>query len=119
MRRRLAGVIVIGALGCAVVPPPPAPRVLTAVSLAGLGDGIHHYRNRNGADYPTYAPGQIVEIADNILLLQRSNGGWIENQDPTRVLGAEERARLLAEKSKPEISFDNRNITRRSPTWRR
>lgn len=80
------------------------------MSLAGLADGIHHYRNRNGSDYPTYRPDQIEAIAENVLLTQRSNGGWIENQDPTRVLSADERARFLADKAKPEISFDNRNI---------
>jgi PelA/Pel-15E family pectate lyase len=83
---------------------------MTAVSLEGLADGIHHYRNRNGADYAKYAPEQIVEIADNLLLYQRANGGWIENQDPTRILDAAERARVAADKANPEISFDNRNI---------
>jgi len=109
MRIALPGVAL---LGLAVpVAPAPAPRAFTAVSLDGLGDGIRHYRNRHGADYPTYPAQQIVEIADNILLMQRTSGGWIENQDPTRVLDAGERARLLAEKDKPDISFDNRNIT--------
>jgi PelA/Pel-15E family pectate lyase len=91
------------------VAPPPAPRT-TAVSLDGLADGIKHYRNRHGADYAKYAPEQIVEIAENLLLYQRANGGWIENQDPTRILDASERARIVADQAKPEISFDNRNV---------
>jgi PelA/Pel-15E family pectate lyase len=89
---------------------PAAARRYTAVSLAGLADGIHHYRNRNGSGYATYAPDQIVEIADNVLLYQRANGGWIENQDPTRILGEAERAQLVADKARPEVSFDNRNV---------
>src|SRR5215467_1133910 len=93
----------------AVVVPPPATRP-TAVSLEGLADGIKHYRNRHGADYAKYAPEQIVEIAENLLVYQRANGGWIENQDPTRILDAAERARVAADKAKPEISFDNRNV---------
>src|SRR5262252_8850074 len=93
----------------APVAPPPAPRT-TAVSLEGLADGIKHYRNRHGADYAKYAPEQIVEIAENLLLYQRANGGWIENQDPTRILDASERARVAADQAKPEISFDNRNV---------
>jgi len=93
----------------APVAPPPAPRT-TAVSLDGLADGIKHYRNRHGADYAKYAPEQIVEIAENVLLYQRANGGWIENQDPTRILDASERARVAADQAKPEISFDNRNV---------
>jgi PelA/Pel-15E family pectate lyase len=95
--------------GPAPVGPPPAPGT-TAVSLEGLADGIKHYRNRHGADYAKYAPEQIVEIADNVLLYQRANGGWIENQDPTRILDASERARIVADQAKPEISFDNRNV---------
>jgi PelA/Pel-15E family pectate lyase len=95
--------------GPAPVGPPPAPGT-TAVSLEGLADGIKHYRNRHGADYAKYAPEQIVEIADNVLLYQRANGGWIENQDPTRILDASERARIVADQARPEISFDNRNV---------
>jgi PelA/Pel-15E family pectate lyase len=75
-----------------------------------LRDGINHYRNRNGSDYATYPPERIVEIADNVLLYQRANGGWIENQDPTRVLGAGERAAVAADRTQPRISFDNRNV---------
>src|SRR4051794_24859904 len=93
----------------ALVTRPPAPPV-TAVSLDGLSDGIKHYRNRHGAEYAKYAPEQIVEIAENLLLYQRANGGWIENQDPTRILDAAERARVVADQAKPEISFDNRNV---------
>jgi PelA/Pel-15E family pectate lyase len=95
--------------GPAPVGPPPAPGT-TAVSLEGLADGIKHYRNRHGAEYAKYAPEQIVEIADNVLLYQRANGGWIENQDPTRILDASERARIVADQAKPEIPFDNRNV---------
>ena len=99
---------------CAATPSPapvapPAPRT-TPVSLDGLADGIKHYRNRHGGDYAKYAPEQIVEIAENLLLYQRANGGWIENQDPTRILDAAERARVAADQAKPEISFDNRNV---------
>ncbi len=92
-------------------PVPAAVPVYAAVSLDGVADGINHYRNRNGSDYARYVPEQIVEIAENVLLYQRGNGGWIENQDPTRMLGADERAKLAVEKAKPPISFDNRNIS--------
>lgn len=80
------------------------------VSLEGFADGIHHWRNRYGDAYAKYTPEQIVEIADNVLLYQRSNGGWIENQDPTRILGEQEKAALKRERDNPTFSFDNRNI---------
>jgi PelA/Pel-15E family pectate lyase len=78
--------------------------------LDGFDDAIHHSRLRHEQPYPTYAPDQIVEIADNVLLYQRDNGGWIENRDPTRILNADEIAAIAAEKTAPGYSFDNRNI---------
>jgi PelA/Pel-15E family pectate lyase len=105
----LPGLAALAACAATPAPAPVAPRT-TAVSLEGLADGIKHYRNRHGADYAKYAPEQIVEIADNVLLYQRANGGWIENQDPTRILDASERARVAADQARPEISFDNRNV---------
>ena len=41
-------------------------------------------------------PQQVTEIADNLLLYQRDNGGWIENRDPARILDATEKAALVA-----------------------
>lgn len=82
----------------------------TAPSLSGFEDAIHHWRNVHGDAYPRYAPEQVPQIADNILLYQRVDGGWIENQDPARILDATERARFEAEARKSGGSFDNRNI---------
>ncbi len=112
LRLWLPGIAALAACAATAspAPPPPTASKTTAVSLDGLADGIKHYRNRSGADYAKYAPEQIVEIAENVLLYQRANGGWIENQDPTRILDTSERARIAADKSKPEISFDNRNV---------
>lgn len=80
------------------------------ISLAAFSDGIKHWQDRHGKDYARYEPQQVVEIADNLLLHQRDNGGWIENRDPARILDATERAALAAEKSQASGSFDNRNI---------
>lgn len=79
-------------------------------SLSGFGDAIHHWQNKNGKAYARYADDDVTAIADNLLLLQRDNGGWIENRDPARILSAEEKAATLKEKSDPAFSFDNRNI---------
>jgi PelA/Pel-15E family pectate lyase len=96
-------------------PPPETPAHVTvkayhAVSLSGFDDAIHHWTNRYGDNYARYNMAQIAEIADNVLLYQRDNGGWIENRDPTRVLSELERLGLLEEKSNPKGSFDNRNV---------
>ena len=82
----------------------------TTPSLDGFSDGIHHWRNKHGKDYPQLAPQQVTQIADNLLLYQRKDGGWKENQDPTRVLDAVERARIVSESDVAGGSFDNRNI---------
>jgi PelA/Pel-15E family pectate lyase len=79
-------------------------------SLAGFEDAIHHWRNVHGDAYPRYAPDQVALIADNILRYQRVDGGWIENQDPARILDDAEKARFDAEARKSGGSFDNRNI---------
>ena len=80
------------------------------VSLAAFSDGIKHWQDRHGTDYARFQPGQVTEIADNLLLYQRDNGAWIENRDPARILDAREKAALVAEKAQPGGSFDNRNI---------
>jgi PelA/Pel-15E family pectate lyase len=96
-------------------PSPEVPaRVVSApryevVSLSGFQDGIRHFERWNG-DYARYEAHQIVEIAENILLAQRDHGGWVENQDPTRVLSHADEERLKQEKSDSRASFDNRNI---------
>lgn len=89
---------------CATPPPASAP------SLDGFYDAVHHWQNKNGKSYARYAEDNVTAIADNLLLLQRDNGGWIENRDPARILSEAEKAAALKEKSDPAFSFDNRNI---------
>jgi PelA/Pel-15E family pectate lyase len=112
---------VVRAVGCAWVlsacaspnsPSAPGPRspAYVAVSLAGFADGIRHFQKRRGSDYARYSPQQIVEIAENVLLYQRNNGGWPENQDLTRILSEPERTRILGDRFRTDTSFDNRNI---------
>ena len=79
-------------------------------SLDGFSDSIKHWRDVHGKDYPRLAPDQVALIADNLLLTQRQDGGWKENQDPTRILEAAEREQLSADSKISGGSFDNRNI---------
>lgn len=100
MKAFLAAALCLAAPAYAQAPP----------SLAEFGDAIHHWQNTHGSDYPRYRGDQVREIADNILLLQRSNGGWIENRDPARILGPDDLASLVKERGETRASFDNRNI---------
>ncbi|HEY1035223.1 MAG TPA: pectate lyase, partial [Pseudoxanthomonas sp.] len=97
MRALTLGWLLVASPAWATTPPPP--------SLAGFEDAIHHWRNVHGDAYPRYAPDQVASIADNILRYQRIDGGWIENQDPARILDDAEKARFDAEARKSGGSF--------------
>jgi PelA/Pel-15E family pectate lyase len=56
---------------------------------------------------PRYKPTQIKEIADNILLYQRDNGGWPKNYDMRAILTAEQTDKVLKAKSQAHTTFDN------------
>lgn len=101
--------ILLTGLACMLAPVASAATA-PAPSLAGFEDAIHHWRNVHGDAYPRYLPEDVAKIADNILRYQRVDGGWIENQDPARILDDAEKARFDAEARKSGGSFDNRNI---------
>lgn len=101
--------ILLTGLACMLAPVASAGTA-PAPSLAGFEDAIHHWRNVHGDAYPRYLPEDVAKIADNILRYQRVDGGWMENQDPARILDDAEKARFDAEARKSGGSFDNRNI---------
>ena len=76
---------------------------------ANFADGVHHYQNAaDKTEYPRYTPEQVDEIAQNILLFQRDNGGWSSNWDPLRILGPEEAARIPSQRPNLDTTLDNR-----------
>lgn len=102
--------VVTAALMTLVCHPALADVPEPSISLEAFSDGIKHWQDRHGKDYARYHSSQTTEIADNLLLYQRDNGGWIENRDPARILDAGEKVALIAEKKQATGSFDNRNI---------
>jgi PelA/Pel-15E family pectate lyase len=56
---------------------------------------------------PRCEPAQIKEIADNVLLYQRDNGGWPKNYDMRAILTAEQADKVLKAKSAQHTTFDN------------
>ena len=56
---------------------------------------------------PQYKESQITEIADNILLFQRDNGGWEKNYDMQAILNAEQKEIIKAAKPVLHTTFDN------------
>jgi PelA/Pel-15E family pectate lyase len=105
--RRLAVALLAVVVAASAAARPPAS---TAPTLDGFEDAVHHWQNTHGDDYPRYAPEQVLQIADNILRYQRQDGGWIQNQDPARILDAEGLRQYAEESTRTGGSFDNRNI---------
>lgn len=87
----------------------PEVRQDVPISVEDFADGINHYQSANDRySYPRHAPEDLVAIADNILLYQRTNGGWPENHDPLRILSETEVAELRADRDLTDTSLDNR-----------
>jgi PelA/Pel-15E family pectate lyase len=59
------------------------------------------------ADQPTYPETDIIHIADNMLLYQRTNGGWPKNYDMQAILTPEQKDSLVRTKSMNHTTFDN------------
>ena len=81
-----------------------------AIDTDGFGDSTHHWRNINQPErimqalpqQPSYAPAQVREIAANVLLFQRENGGWPKDYDMLAVL-TEEQKKLIRDTRKPTL----------------
>jgi PelA/Pel-15E family pectate lyase len=50
---------------------------------------------------------ETIRIAENILLYQRSNGGWPKNYERDRKLDDNDRKKLVSDKTKNDSTFDN------------
>lgn len=80
------------------------------VSLDGFDDVIKHWRDQHPDEEELLLDENDVRgIADNLLLYQRDNGGWAENQNPLLKLSAEQKQQLAEDKLKLDSSLDNRN----------
>lgn len=89
-----------------------------AIDLEGFHDSAHHWREiRDEGRFikvepgqPSYAPAQVREIAANILLFQRDNGGWPKDYDMAAVLTDAQAAKVRETRSRADTSFDNGNL---------
>ncbi|GGA99089.1 pectate lyase [Puia dinghuensis] len=96
-------------------PAPQAPAAASRIDPAPFGDNAGHwYAIFNKANIinplpgrPRYDPTDVKDIADNILLLQKTNGGWPKNYDLFAILSASQKDSLLAAKNQTNTTFDN------------
>lgn len=56
---------------------------------------------------PKYKPTDIIQVADNILLFQKVNGGWPKNYDIFAVLTEEQKQEVAKHKNVLNTTFDN------------
>ncbi len=85
------------------------------VDPSGFNDSAHHWRNINQPerimqaepDQPAYAPDQVREIADNVLLFQRENGGWPKDYDMLAVLTEAQKKLIRDTRANADTSYDN------------
>lgn len=86
-------------------------------STRAFGSSAHHWRRIRDdkrfiqpvGEQPAYEPSQVREIASNILLFQRTNGGWPKDYDMLAVLTPPQRAAVEATCDRDDTSFDNSN----------
>ncbi|MBX3006531.1 MAG: pectate lyase [Melioribacteraceae bacterium] len=85
------------------------------IDVSGFDNSARHWYNINSDDNiieplpgkPRYSPNQILEIADNILLFQKKNGGWAKNYDMLAILSEEQKSKVTEAKSEQNTTYDN------------
>ena len=97
---------------------PRLRRRRSAIDTRGFRDSGGHWRHIRDtsrviqplSDQPSYAPEQVEQIVNNILLFQRANGGWPKDYDMLAVLTPEQAAAIRATHDRTDTSFDNHNV---------
>jgi PelA/Pel-15E family pectate lyase len=85
------------------------------IDTSGFIDGAHHWYDIYDEDklinslphHPKYEPKEIEKIADNILLFQKTNGGWAKNYDMLAILTKEQKDTVKHAKDLTNTTFDN------------
>ncbi|OAM90981.1 pectate lyase [Termitidicoccus mucosus] len=86
-----------------------------AIDISGFKDSASHWRHINEPervmqpvpDQPSYKPEQVREICANILLFQRSNGGWPKDYDMCAILNDNQIQALRDSHKRNDTTFDN------------
>jgi PelA/Pel-15E family pectate lyase len=92
-----------------------AQQNLNIKDVSGFSDSKHHWMDITdheqvivpSKDQQSYQPGNIPEIANNILLYQQPNGGWPKNYDMLAILSDDQKKVLNEHKDSNHTTFDN------------
>jgi PelA/Pel-15E family pectate lyase len=93
----------------------PNDKKNVSISMNPFDDSMRHwYGIRDDGNVinpkqnqPKYKETQITEIADNMLIYQRDNGGWPKNYDMQAILTNDQIDSLIKTKGKLHTTFDN------------
>lgn len=88
----------------------------THIDTALFQDNAHHWYDivektaviHPSFNQPKYQSTQLQEIANNVLLYQKENGGWPKNYDILAILTPQQKDTLLQNKQSVYTTFDNR-----------
>lgn len=92
-----------------------AATAVAAIDTSGFRDSANHWRKINQPErimqalpgQASYRPEQVREIATNVLLFQRANGGWVKDYDMLAVLTEEQKALIRDTRNNTDTSYDN------------
>jgi PelA/Pel-15E family pectate lyase len=85
------------------------------ISTQPFFDSVHHWYDifnpdnivNPVANQPRFKETDIAQIADNILLFQKDNGGWPKNYDMQAILTKEQADSVFKSKNQTNTTFDN------------
>jgi PelA/Pel-15E family pectate lyase len=85
------------------------------IDTSDFRDAAHHWydiRDKSNTinprpGHPAYRAAATTAIADNILLYQKTNGGWPKNYDMQAILTPEQKDSLLGAKNELHTTYDN------------
>ena len=95
--------------------PAAGAKPVVAIDPSGFNDATHHWRGIKEPErvmqalpnQPSYDAAQVREIAANILLFQRDNGGWPKDYDMLVVLTDGQKQALRESHDHTDTTFDN------------
>ncbi len=85
--------------------------VYRPILTEGFAESIARWNSHHpDREIDQYDKDQILAIADNLLLMQRNNGGWPSHTNPFRQLSGDEKLQFLKDQNATDASFVDHNV---------
>ncbi|HEV2481813.1 MAG TPA: pectate lyase [Puia sp.] len=108
---RIASVALVLIAASAAAPAQQEPRIEPGPFADNAGHWYAIFNKGNMINplpgRPRYQPTELAAIADNILLFQKTNGGWPKNYDVFAILTSAQKDTVAAAKHATNTTFDN------------